>query len=88
MILHNFETENTLLNQFVAELRDHDIQKDSMRFRKNIERIGEILRYELSKTICLPILFPKFCFIIVLFAISFPYLHHSIYFFSVVLLLW
>ncbi len=51
MILHNFETENTLLNQFIAELRDHDIQKDSMRFRKNIERIGEILSYELSKTL-------------------------------------
>jgi uracil phosphoribosyltransferase len=51
MILHNFETENTLLNQFIAELRDHDIQKDSMRFRKNIERIGGILSYELSKTL-------------------------------------
>ena len=51
MILHNFETENSQLNQFIAELRDEKIQKDSMRFRKNIERIGEILSYELSKTL-------------------------------------
>ena len=51
MILHNFETTNSLLNRFIAELRDETIQKDSMRFRKNIERIGEILSYELSKTL-------------------------------------
>jgi uracil phosphoribosyltransferase len=51
MILRNFETENSLLNQFIAELRDEAIQRDSMRFRKNIERIGEILSYELSKTL-------------------------------------
>ncbi|MGB5171724.1 uracil phosphoribosyltransferase [Eudoraea sp.] len=51
MIIHNFETENSLLNQFISELRDVDIQKDSMRFRKNIERIGEILSYELSRTL-------------------------------------
>ena len=51
MTLHNFETENSILNQFIAELRDVKIQKDSMRFRKNIERVGEILSYELSKTL-------------------------------------
>ena len=51
MIIHNFGAENSLLNQFVAELRDVNIQKDSMRFRRNIERIGEILSYELSKTL-------------------------------------
>lgn len=51
MILHNFETTNSLLNRFIAELRDETIQQDSMRFRKNIERIGEILSYELSKTL-------------------------------------
>ncbi|MEL6810329.1 MAG: uracil phosphoribosyltransferase [Bacteroidota bacterium] len=50
MTLHNFETKPSLLNKFIAELRDETIQKDSMRFRKNIERIGEILSYELSKT--------------------------------------
>ena len=41
--------ENTVLNQFIAELRDHNIQKDSMRFRRNLERAGEIMAYELSK---------------------------------------
>lgn len=51
MIIHHFENDNSLLNQFIAEIRDKDIQKDSMRFRRNIERIGEILCYELSKTI-------------------------------------
>lgn len=51
MVIHHLGKENSLLNQFVAELRDVDIQKDSMRFRKNIERIGEILSYELSKTL-------------------------------------
>ena len=38
-----------MLNRFVAELRDVNIQKDSMRFRRNIERIGEIMAYEISK---------------------------------------
>ena len=51
MIIHNFEKENTLLNQFTAELRDVEMQTDRMRFRRNIERIGEILGYELSKTL-------------------------------------
>ena len=51
MILHNFSKENSILNQFIAELRDVNIQKDAMRFRNNIERIGEVLGYELSKTL-------------------------------------
>ncbi len=51
MIIHNLETQNSILNQFVAEIRSETIQKDSMRFRRNIERIGEILGYELSKTL-------------------------------------
>ncbi len=51
MIVHHFEEENSLLNQFISELRDKNIQKEAMRFRKNIERIGEILSYELSKTL-------------------------------------
>ncbi|MCX2720317.1 uracil phosphoribosyltransferase [Lentiprolixibacter aurantiacus] len=51
MIIHNYSESNSLLNQFVAELRDVNIQRDSMRFRRNIERIGEILSYELSKTL-------------------------------------
>ena len=51
MTIHNLGTENSVLKQFIAELRDVTIQKDQMRFRKNIERIGEILGYELSKTL-------------------------------------
>ncbi len=42
---------NSLFNQFVSEIRDAEIQKDSMRFRRNLERIGEILAYEISKTL-------------------------------------
>ena len=41
--------ENSVLNLYVSELRDVKIQKDSLRFRKNIERIGEIMAYEISK---------------------------------------
>ena len=51
MIVHNLSEENSILNQFIAELRDVSVQKDSMRFRRNIERIGEILSYEMSKTL-------------------------------------
>lgn len=40
---------NSILNQFIAELRDVNVQSDCMRFRKNLERIGEIFSYELSK---------------------------------------
>lgn len=43
--------ENSVLSRFVAELRDVNIQGDSMRFRKNMERIGEIMAYEISKTL-------------------------------------
>ena len=41
--------ENSLLATFVAEMRDIEIQKDAMRFRRNVERVGEIMAYELSK---------------------------------------
>jgi uracil phosphoribosyltransferase len=51
MQIHSLGLENSILNHFVAELRDQHIQKDAMRFRRNIERIGEILAYELSKTL-------------------------------------
>lgn len=43
--------QNSILNRFIAELRDKDIQKDSLRFRKNLERTGEIFAYEISKTL-------------------------------------
>ena len=45
------ERENSILNRFIAELRDVNIQKDSMRFRRNLERLGEIMAYEISKTL-------------------------------------
>ena len=51
MIVHDFTNEDSILNQFIAELRDVSIQRDRMRFRRNIERVGEILSYELSKTL-------------------------------------
>ena len=51
MRIINFSKENSLINQYVAELRDVNIQKDSMRFRRNIERIGELIAYEISKTL-------------------------------------
>lgn len=47
----NLCENNSILNQFIAEIRDQKIQKDSMRFRRNIERIGEIFAYEISKTL-------------------------------------
>jgi len=43
--------ENSLVHQFIAELRDVHIQKDRMRFRRNIERVGQIMAYEVSKTL-------------------------------------
>lgn len=51
MKVHHVLGNNSVLNQFIAEIRDIDIQADRMRFRKNIERIGEVLGYELSKTL-------------------------------------
>lgn len=51
MIIHNLSLQNSILNTFIAEIRDTTIQKDRMRFRRNIERIGEVLGYEMSKTL-------------------------------------
>ena len=45
----NLSEENSLLTQFISEIRDADTQKDRMRFRRNLERIGEITAYEISK---------------------------------------
>lgn len=44
-------SNNSIANHFIAELRDVKIQQDSMRFRKNLERLGEVLAYEISKTL-------------------------------------
>jgi len=46
----NLGKSNSIFNQYIAEIRDNVIQKDSMRFRKNLARIGEIAAYEISKT--------------------------------------
>ena len=51
MIIHSFDQVPSLFLEFVAELRNVDIQQDRMRFRKNLERIGELLSYEMSKTL-------------------------------------
>lgn len=51
MIIHDFSKKNSLINQYIREVRDVNIQKDRLRFRRNIERIGEILSYEMSKTL-------------------------------------
>ncbi|MCB0531196.1 MAG: uracil phosphoribosyltransferase [Lewinellaceae bacterium] len=50
--MHTILTDrHSVANQFIAELRSAVIQTDRMRFRRNLERIGEILAYELSKTL-------------------------------------
>lgn len=49
MQIHNFSDKSSILNTFVSEIRSVTIQKDRMRFRRNIERIAELLSYEMSK---------------------------------------
>ena len=49
MTLHTLNSQNTVLNKFIAQIRDKSIQTDSMRFRRNLERICEITAYEISK---------------------------------------
>jgi uracil phosphoribosyltransferase len=48
-MIHVLGTHSSLLSQFIAEVRDVELQKDSLRFRKNMERLGEIFAYEVSK---------------------------------------
>ncbi len=50
-MVHILSQQNSIFNQYVAELRDVTIQNDSMRFRRNLERMGEIMSYEISKTL-------------------------------------
>lgn len=47
----NLSENNSILNHYLKEIRSVDIQNDSMRFRRNLERIGEIMAYEISKTL-------------------------------------
>lgn len=49
MRIINFSETNSILNQYVSEIRNVEVQKDRLRFRRNIERIGEIMAYEISK---------------------------------------
>lgn len=51
MTIHHLSENNSILHKFIAEIRDVHIQKDALRFRRNIERIGEVLGYELSKSL-------------------------------------
>ena len=46
----NLGEKNSILNKFIAQMRDKDVQKDSMRFRRNLERLGELFAYEISQT--------------------------------------
>ncbi len=47
----NFAQQHSLISQYMSELRNVDTQKDMLRFRRNLERIGEIMAYEISKTL-------------------------------------
>lgn len=51
MQIHNLSENNSVLNHFLGQIRNVNVHTDSMRFRRNIERIGEIMAYELSKTL-------------------------------------
>ena len=49
MKIHYLSEGNSVLNHFLGQIRNVNVQQDSMRFRRNIERIGEVMAYELSK---------------------------------------
>lgn len=49
MIVHNFADQPSLVCQYLAEMRDTSVQTDRLRFRRNLERLGEIFAYEISK---------------------------------------
>lgn len=51
MQIHYLSEANSVLNHFLGQIRNVNVQNDSMRFRRNIERIGEIMAYELSKNL-------------------------------------
>lgn len=50
MKVYNFAEQNSLASIYLAEMRDVTVQKDPLRFRRNLERLGEIMAYEISKT--------------------------------------
>ena len=47
----NLGQKNSILNKFVSQMRDRTVQKDSLRFRRNLERLGEIFAYEISQVL-------------------------------------
>lgn len=47
----NLELNDSLFNHYLSEIRDVEIQQDRLRFRRNLERVGEIMAYEISKTL-------------------------------------
>ncbi|MCW0482705.1 uracil phosphoribosyltransferase [Gaoshiqia sediminis] len=51
MLVHNLSESNSIFNQYLAEIRDEHIQKDPLRFRRNLQRLGEVIAYEISKTL-------------------------------------
>ena len=51
MQIHYLSEANSILNHFLGQIRNVRVQNDSMRFRRNIERIGEVMAYELSKNL-------------------------------------
>ena len=50
-MVHVLGASNSIFNQYISEIRDINVQNDSMRFRRNLERMGEIIAYEISKTL-------------------------------------
>ncbi|MBC7884762.1 MAG: uracil phosphoribosyltransferase, partial [Saprospiraceae bacterium] len=48
-MIHNLSDHNSIVNTFLAQLRDLNIQNNRLLFRKNVERIGNIFAYEISK---------------------------------------
>ncbi len=51
MLVNNLSESNSIFNQYLAEIRDEHIQKDPLRFRRNLQRLGEVFAYEISKTL-------------------------------------
>ena len=51
MQIHHLSLQNSIFSHFLSQIRDTSVQNDSMRFRRNIERIGEVMAYEISKNL-------------------------------------
>jgi uracil phosphoribosyltransferase len=50
-MVHDLSKQGSIFSQYISEIRDEKIQKDPLRFRRNLERMGEIFAYEISKTL-------------------------------------